>query len=83
MLQNNWIQFYLFLQNNTIQFYPFAPFPYQDVQVKQDINLFVFTDWPKDAAVPAASESLYRLIKEVDKVNHQDQKQKTIIVCCK
>ena len=48
------------------------------------MNLFIFTNWPTDAAVPKTSDSLIQLIKTVDEVNdsHVEGEETPIIVHC-
>ena len=48
------------------------------------MNLFIFTNWPTDAAVPKTSDSLIQLIKTVEKVNnsHDEVEENPIIVHC-
>ena len=48
------------------------------------MNLFIYTSWPRDVAVPKTSDSLIQLIKAIDKVNnnHDEAEEKTIIIHC-
>ena len=48
------------------------------------MKLFIFTNWPTDAAAPKTSDSLIQLIKAVDKVNnsHNEGEENPIIVHC-
>ena len=48
------------------------------------MNLFIFTNWPTETAVPKTSDSLIQLIKTVDKINisHIEGEENPIIVHC-
>ena len=50
----------------------------------KDVNLFIFTNWPRNAAVSKSSDSLIQLIKDVDKANRhdEDEDERPIIVHC-
>ena len=48
------------------------------------MNLFIFTNWPTNAAVSKTSDSLIQLIKAVDNINnsHVEDEENPIIVYC-
>ena len=48
----------------------------------KDVNLFIFTNWPRDTAVPKSSDSLIQFIKDVDKANSHDEDERPILVHC-
>ena len=50
----------------------------------KDVHLFIFTNWPRDAAAPKSSDSLIQFIKDVEKANRhdEDEDERPIIVHC-
>ena len=48
------------------------------------MNVFIFTNWPRDAAVPKTSDSLIQLIKSVDNINNSniEGEENSVIVHC-
>ena len=47
-----------------------------------DVHLFIFTEWPKENAIPITSDSVLQLVKAVDTVNRSKDEESTILVHC-
>ena len=47
------------------------------------MNLFIFTNWPKDSLVPKTSDSLLELVKTVDAMNRTLEYEAPILIHCR